>query len=246
MRPLRRGCAGDIKRRMEFLYGVVALNDREYLQGVSVRDLVESDAGKCEGLNFQFMLDEGYKVLECGDLYAIVSKSDYEGFGRDRICDAVYMEHSDVLNEDFLKVDFERVANDPEFNKLMEVKVSFVKDLPGAGEALYRSETGKHYIRQDNARERCAVWLSAFKHKGDWTDNAPIRPNVTFVMGEERERVSYSNWAGSGVWGEDYNEKFAKPSLDLVIAGASQMTKKPFPRDEERGIRDEGNVCPDL
>lgn len=215
------------------------LNDREYLKGVSVRDLVELDAGKCEGLNFQFMLESGYKVLEAGDLYAIISKSDYEGFGRERICDAVYMDHSDVLEQDFLKVDFECIANDPEFNKPMEVKVSFVRDLPGAGEALYRSETGKHYVRQDNAREKCAVWLSAFKHKGDWTDNAPIRPNVTFVMGCEREKVSYSNWAGSGVWGENYNENFAHPSLDQMIRiakegkGVSDDSIREFsPRDE--------------
>lgn len=199
------------------------MDEREYLKGVSVRDLVESDAGKCEGLNFQFMLDEGYKVLECGDLYAIVSKRDYHVFGRDRICDVVYMEHSDVLDEDFLKVDFERIANDPEFNKPMEVEVSFVKELPGAGESLYKSETGNYYIRQDNARERCAVWLSASRHHGEWTDNARIRANVTFVMGNEREKVSYSNWAGSGVFGKDYNDAFSHPSLDHIIKSAEQQ-----------------------
>lgn len=195
------------------------MNDRTYLQGVSVRDLVESDRNRLTGLNFQFMLEEGYKVLEVGDLYAIVSRSDYDAFGRERICDVVYVEHSDVLDEDFLKVDWERIANDPAFNKPLEISVKFVKDLYGTNERLFKGENGRYYIRQDNAREQCAVWLLAFKHKGEWTDNAPIRPNVTFVLGNERETVRYSNWAGTIVGSEDYNKAFAN-GVDAVLAHA--------------------------
>lgn len=207
------------------------MENREYLKGVSIRDLCSDDAGKCEGLGFDFMLESGYKVLEAGDLYCIVSKSDYEAFGKERICDVVYMEHSDFLEQDFLKVDWERIANDPEFNKPLEIQVSFVKELPGAGEALFKSEEGKYYIRQDNAREQCAVWLSAFKHKGEWTDNASIRPNVTFIMGNERETVTYSNWAGPGVW-EGYNKAFSDAglkrndrSIDSIVADATERSE---------------------
>lgn len=185
------------------------MSDRDYLKGVSVRDLVENDREKCVGLGFDFMLESGYKVLEVGKLYCFVSKSDYAEFGRERICDVVYKEHSDILGEDFLKVDWEKIANDPEFNKPLEIPVRFVKDLYGTNERLFKSENGKYYIRQDNAREECAVWLSAFMHKGEWTDNAPIRPNVTFVMGDERETVRYSNWAGAGVFSDGYNPAFS-------------------------------------
>lgn len=202
------------------------MENREYLKGVSVKDLCEADAAKCEGLGFDFMLESGYKILEVGDLYCIVSKNDYESFGKVRICDVVYMEHSDFLEQDFLKVDWAKIANDPEFNKPLEIKVSFVKNLYGSNETLFKGENGKYYIRQDNAREECAVWLSAFKYKGEWEDNASIRPNVTFVMGDERETVTYSNWAGPGVW-EGYNKAFSEAgmkkndrSVDSIIAEA--------------------------
>lgn len=209
------------------------MDERKYLKGVSIRDLCEADAAKCEGLGFEFMLESGYKILEVGDLYCIVSKSDYEAFGKERICDVVYMEHSDFLEQDFLKVDWEKIANDPEFNKPLEIKVSFVKELYGSNEILFKGENEKYYIRQDNAREQCAVWLSAYKHKGEWTDNASIRPNVTFVMGNERETVSYSNWAGPGVW-KGYNKAFAaagdrkeKRSVDAIVAEAVGRSEVP-------------------
>lgn len=203
------------------------MENREYLKGVHIRDLCEADAGKCEGLGFAFMLESGYKVLEVGDLYCLVSKSDYEAFGRERICDVVYAEWSDVCEEYFLKIDWEKIANDPEFNKPLEINVSFVKELYGTNEGLFKGDNGKYYIRQDNPREECAVWLSAFKHKGEWVDNAPIRANVTFAMGEERETVQYSNWAGSGVW-NGYNKAFANGSfekgnsVDAIVADASR------------------------
>ena len=202
------------------------MENKVYLSGVTIRDLCPEDAGKCEGLGFEFMLESGYKVLEHGDLYCILSKSDYEAFGQDRICDVVYVEHSDFLEQDFLKVDWEKIANDPEFNKPLEINVSFVKELYRGGEMLFKGENGKYYIRQDNAREECAVWLSAFRRHGEWEDNVPIRPNVTFVMGEERETVTYSNWAGPGVW-NGYNRAFSEPvakkndrSVDAILADA--------------------------
>ena len=208
------------------------MENREYLKGVSIRDLCEADAGRCEGLGFEFMLENGYKVLEAGELYAIVSKSDYESFGHERICDVVYLEHSDVLDEDFLKVDWEKIANDPEFNKPLEIRVAHSRDLYWKNESLFRGENGKHYIRQDNPREKCAVWLSAFMYKGEWTDNAPIRPNVTFVMGDERETVRYSNWAGAGVFSEDYNPAFSC-ELDVRLEAA---------RAQSRAIQAKGSV----
>lgn len=202
------------------------MSDREYLKDVHIRDLSAADEARCSGLGFDFMLESGYKVIEVEDLYCIVSKSDYENFGRERLCDVVYKEYSDFLEEFFLKVDFAQIANDPEFNKPKEIPVSFVKLLPGSGEALFKSDAGKYYIRQDNSREGCAVWLSAFKHKGEWTDNAYIRPNVTFVMGNERETVTHSNWAGPGVW-VGYNAAFANvgleqcsKSVDSIVADA--------------------------
>lgn len=214
------------------------MDNKEYLKGVSIRDLVQSDAWRLEGLNFEFMLENGYKVLECESLYCVVSKSDFEAFGRERICDVVYMEHSDVLDEDFLKVDWEKIANDPEFNKPLEINVSFVKELSGAGEALYKSDIGKYYIRQDNAREECAVWFSAYKYKGEWTDNVPIRPNVTFVMGVDRETVTYSNWAGPGVW-DGYNKAFSEAgmkknnmSVDSIVSDATDRSE-----GQEKGVR---------
>ena len=197
------------------------MENKKYLSGVTIRDLAECDRDKLTGLNFEFMLENDYKILECDGLYCILSKSDYEEFGRERLCDVVYAEWSEVCEEYFLKVDFERIANDPEFNQPLEIKVSFVKELYGTNESLFKGENGKHYIRQDNAREECAVWLSAFKHKGEWVDNAPIRPNVTFVMGDKHEKVSYSNWAGTIVKSEDYNKAFAN-GLDAVLANAKE------------------------
>lgn len=207
------------------------MDNRMYLSGVSVRDLCAEDAGKCEGLGFDFMLESGYKILEYGDLYAIISKSDYETFGQNRVCDVVYVEHSGFLEQDFLKVDWEKIANDPEFNKPLVINVSFVKELYHGGEMLFKGENGKYYIRQDNAQEECAVWLSAFRRQGEWEDNAPIRPNVTFVMGEERETVTHSNWAGTGVW-KGYNKAFSEPgvkkrdrSVDSIVASAKERSE---------------------
>ncbi len=220
------------------------MNNKVYLSGVSIRDLCADDADKCEGLGFDFMLESGYKILEHGDLYAIVSKSDYEAFGQNRVCDVVYVEHSDFLEQDFLKVDWEKIANDPEFNKPLEINVSFVKELYRGGEMLFKGENGKYYIRQDNAREECAVWLSAFRRQGEWEDNAPIRPNVTFVMGEARETVTYSNWAGTGVW-KGYNKAFSElgvrkcyRSVESIVASAHERSASQGERSSA-GVRDE-------
>lgn len=195
------------------------MSERKYLKGVIIRDLVESDRDRFPGLNFEAILEYGNKMVEVGSIYGVVSKYDFEAYGSERICGAVYAEHSDVLDEDFLKVDFAKIANDPAFNQPLEIPVKFVRDLYGTNERLFKGENGRYYIRQDIPEQECAVWMSAFQHKGEWTDNARIRPNVTFVMGTEREQVKYSNWAGPIVRSEDYNKVFAN-GVDSVLARA--------------------------
>ena len=184
--------------------------ERTYLKGVTIRDLCENDIEKCKGLNFKYLLDEKSKIIEVDDLYLILNKADYEDFGKDKICKFVFKEHSNFLNKDLLRIDFEKIANDIEFNKPLIIDVEFIKNIDGTVDSIFKAiNKDKYYIRNDSEREKYAKWYSAFKQNGLWQDNAPIRPNVTFRLGEETEKVSYSNWNGPEVNSKDYNEKFS-------------------------------------
>ncbi len=189
---------------------------REYLKGVTVRDLQESDRQKCDGLNFDYLLEDKSKIFEKDELFVIMNKFDYETYGKEKLCDVIFVEHSDVLNEDLLRVDFEQIANDVNFNKPKTVEVEFVKNIDGTNESVFRNVniSDKFYIRQDIAREKYAKWYSAFKRQGKWEDDAPIRANVTFKMGNETEKVSFSNWNSEGVSSKDYNRAFSYKELE--------------------------------
>ena len=145
-----------------------------------------------------------------------MGKSDYETYGKERLRDVVYIEHSNILNEDFLKVDFEKVANDPNFNKPKTVEVEFIENVYGTNESIFRSieNKNKYYSRQDNPRENCAKWYAVFKPNGEWEDKGTIKANITFKMGNETEKVSYSNWNGEGVYSKDYNKAFSYKELE--------------------------------
>lgn len=189
---------------------------RKYLKGVTVRDLQESDRQKCEGLNFDYLLEDKSKIFEKDDLFVIINKYDYEGYGKEKLCDVIYIEHSKVLNEDFLKVDFGKIANDINFNEPRTIEVEFIENIGGTNESVFRNieRPNTYYIRQDYANERYAQWYSAFKHQGKWEDNARIRANITFKMGEETEKVSYSNWNAECVSSKDYNKDFSYKELE--------------------------------
>ena len=185
-------------------------NKREYLKNVTVRDLDESDRDKCEGLNFKYLLESKSKIFEIDDLYVILNGMDYESFGKEKLCNVIYKEPSKFIDKDILRIDFEKIANDIEFNKPITIDVEFVENVEGTNDTIFKTiGKEKYYIRQDDKRENCAKWYSAFKSEGLWQDNAPIRANVTFRLKDEIEKVSYSNWNGSGVSSKDYNEKFS-------------------------------------
>jgi len=184
--------------------------ERKYLKRVKIRDLDERDRSKCEGLNFDFLIEERSKIFEVDDLYVIVKGYDFEGFGREKLAEVVYKEKSNFLNEEILKVDFEKIANDEEFNKLYIIDVEFVENIKGTNCSIFKAKDREnYYIRDDEDREKYAKWYSVYKIKGDWQDNAPIRANIIFRLGDEIEKVSYSNWSGSGVSSKDYNDVFS-------------------------------------
>lgn len=209
---------------------------REYLKGVTVRDLQESDRQKCEGLGFDYLLESQAKIFEKDNLFVIINKYDYEGYGKEKLCDVIFVEHSDVLNEDLLRVDFEQIANDINFNEPRTIEVEFVENIGGTNESVFRNveKPNQYYIRQDSAKESYAQWYSAFKHQGKWEDNARIRANITFKMGEETEKVSYSNWNAEGVSSKDYNKVFSYKELE----------KEEFNRNEQ--VDDEPDITEDM
>lgn len=190
-------------------------NKREYLKGVTVRDLDERDKERCKGLNFEYLLESKSKIFEIDELYVILNGIDYQEFGKEKICNVIYKEHSNFTEEDILRIDFEKIANDIEFNKPITIDVEFVENVEGTNDTIFKAiEKEKYYIRQDDKKEKCAKWYSAFKDKGLWQDNAAIRANVTFRLKDEIEKVSYSNWSGAGVNSKDYNKKFSYDYLE--------------------------------
>lgn len=194
----------------------MSVEDRKYLINVTVRDLQEADRQKCKGLGFDYLLESQSKIFEFGKIFTIISKLDYETYGKEQLCNVIFIEHSDILNEDFLKVDFEKIANDIDFNTPITIKVEFVENIFSTNENIFKSNTSpnKYYLRQDYSKENYAKWFSAFKHNGKWEDNMPIRANVTFKMENETEKVSFSNWNSEGVSSEDYNEAFSYKKLE--------------------------------
>lgn len=203
---------------------------REYLMGVTIRDLQESDREKLKGLNFDYMLESEYKIIEKDNLFVVINKYDYETYGRERICNVVYAEHSNILDENFLKVDFSKIANDVEFNKSITIDVEFVCNKNGTAESIFKSkDKEKYYIRMDNSRENCAKWYSAFKKNDVYEDNAPIRANVTFKMENEIEKVTFTNWGAEGVYSENYNKIFSYEELRKTeIANSFKEIAKEF------------------
>lgn len=187
---------------------------KEYISGVTIRDLKESDREKFKGLNFDHMLEEKSKIIETENLFVVINKYDYEQYGKEKLCKVVYIEHSDLLDEDFLKVDFAQIANDNEFNKPLTIEVEFVCNVLGTNESIFkRVDKNKYYMRLDNARESCAKWYTAFKKNDTYHDNVPVRTNVTFKMGDETEKVTFSNWDAEGVYSKDYNKAFSYNEL---------------------------------
>ncbi len=203
---------------------------RKYLKGVTVRDLKKSDRRKCKELNFDYLLKDKAKIFEKDDLYVIMSKSDYECYGKEKLCNVIFIEHSNVLNEDFLRVDFEKIVNDISFNEPRNIEVEFIENIEGTNESIFRNinNSNQYYMRQDNSKKRYAQWYSAFKHQGKWEDNAPIRANITFKMGNETEKVSYSNWNAEGVYSKDYNDAFSYKKLERkdVINKITELSKE--------------------
>ncbi|MCI9039077.1 MAG: hypothetical protein HFJ29_04300 [Clostridia bacterium] len=191
------------------------MNNKKYLKGVTIRDLAESDRERCEGLGFEFMLEGGYKVLEYKSLFVVISKCDYESYGKGRIKNVVYIEHSKIFNEDFLRVDFENIVNDEKFNIPKTIEVEFIKNIKGTSDSIFRAINNpkRYYMRQDTQREKFAKWFSAYKINGEWSDNNIIRANITFKMGEQLEKVSFANWNAEGVYSKDYNEAFSYNNL---------------------------------
>lgn len=214
---------------------------REYLKGVTVRNLQESDKQKCEGLDFDYLLESQAKIFEKDNLFVIINKFDYETYGKEKLCDVIFVEHSDVLNEDLLRVDFEQVVNDVNFNKPKTVEVAFVENIAGTNESIFRNvnSSDKFYIRQDIAREKYAKWFSAFKWQGNWEERASIRTNITFKIGEETEKVSYSNWNGEGVSSKDYNNAFSykkleqKATINKLVELSNKYKFKPIVKDDK-------------
>ena len=189
---------------------------KEYLKNVTIRDLQESDRKRCEDLNFDFLLKDKSKIIEKDNLFVIVSKYDYENYGKEQLCEAVFIEHSNFFDRDFLRVDFAKIANDVNFNKPKTIEVEFVENVSGTSDSVFKNidEPQKHYIRQDNSSEKYAKWYSASWHKDKWTDNGEIRANITFKMNDETEKVSFSNWNAEGVTSNDYNDAFSYKMLE--------------------------------
>ena len=191
--------------------------EKKYLKNVIIRDLKEKDREKLKNLNFDYMLENHYKIVEKDNLFVVINKLDYETYGKERLCDVIYIEHSDVLDEDFLRVDFAKIANDINFNKPITIEVEFICNKHGLSESVFKAKDGKrYYIRMDVPNEHYAKWYSAFKKDGIFEDNSTIRANVTFKMNNETEKVTFSNWNAEGVYSKDYNNAFSYNELNKL------------------------------
>lgn len=67
--------------------------EKEYLKGVTIRDLKEEDRKKLDGLGFDYMLANNYKIIEKDNLFTVINSNDYEQYGKEKLCDVVYIEH---------------------------------------------------------------------------------------------------------------------------------------------------------
>lgn len=191
--------------------------EKEYLKGVTIRDLKEEDRKKLDGLGFDYMLANNYKIIEKDNLFAVINNSDYKQYGKERLCDVIYIEHSNIIDEDFLRVDFAKIANDINFNKPLTIEVEFICNKHGSSESIFKAkDKAKYYIRMDVPNQHYAEWYSAFKKDGVFEDSSPIRANVTFKMGDETEKVTFSNWNAEGVYSKDYNKAFSYDELNKL------------------------------
>ena len=68
--------------------------EKKYLKNVIIRDLKEKDREKLKNLNFDYMLENHYKIVEKDNLFVVINKLDYETYGKERLCDVIYIEHS--------------------------------------------------------------------------------------------------------------------------------------------------------
>ena len=157
------------------------------------------------------MVDFGYYKITLVDRPDIFCYArELEGMTPEEIKPYLYVEESDFGN--FLRIDHAAIKNDETRNPIKIIPVEFVETISGENTRIFKAvDSDKHYMRVSSfPRESFARWMTAYKKQGRWEDGATVRANFIFDMSGKTEKVTATNWNGSAVYSENFNEAFEK------------------------------------
>lgn len=144
--------------------------------------------------------------------YCYIAKSDVERLGLDYIKDHVRLEHSEVLEEYFVRMSQNDWYNDIQRNPEKVIPVAFVGIENGTGRQIYKGlESGRYYLREVSSHEKFAKWLIGGKRRLPDDGNEP-RANLVFLCDGQTEKVTYDDWNGVCAYSNTFNEQF-KPKM---------------------------------
>lgn len=118
------------------------------------------------------------------------------------------LEYSEVCRSWFVSVSENDFYNDETRNPPKEIPLVYVGTDARTGREEYRGiETGRHYLREVSRREPFAKWYVCGNRRTIDDGDEP-RANLVFILGDQREKVTYDDWNGVAAYSNTFNPDF--------------------------------------
>lgn len=118
------------------------------------------------------------------------------------------LEYSEVCGEWFVRISENDFYNDETKNPPKEIRLTYVGTDNRTGREEYRGiDTGRYYLREVARREPFAKWYVCGTRR-TVDDGGEPRTNLIFVLGNQREKVTYDDWNGVAAYSTTFNPNF--------------------------------------
>lgn len=142
-----------------------------------------------------------------GHTYMLISI--YNKLGVDYIIDHIELNYSDFLEEWCITISENDYYNDQNRNPDKTIHVEFIDTDGRTGNEIYKDvNSGRYWMRQVSNKEDFAKWFVCGYHFPRIEEGNEPRPNLIFVNGSQREKVTYHDWNGTAAYSNTFNRSF--------------------------------------
>lgn len=118
------------------------------------------------------------------------------------------LEYSEVCEAWFVRISENDYYNDEVRNPPKEIHLTYVGTDSRTGREEFRgTDTGRYYLREVSNREPFARWFVCGPRRTIDDGDEP-RANLIFVLGDQREKVTYDDWNGVAAYSTTFNPNF--------------------------------------